>query len=198
MAKATLKLGRLTILLKCAAYFLDANLLLAAHVSSHPHHKAASLLLSQLLVYRERNRLGIWLSPLVVDEVWWNLLRMLYDSENGKGAWADLCKRAASREKSEREQAKGKRAEAVRRHVGELKRFTNFILSKDRFDMAGLGSEEIRHSLARIDDHQLMPHDAFHCSVMARQDATGIVSNDRDFDFIPGVGQRIAFDFALQ
>jgi predicted nucleic acid-binding protein len=197
MPKITIRLGRLTIPLRCAEYFLDANLLTAFHVKNHSCHRAAELLVSQLLLLRERGKLALWVSPLVVSEVWWAVLGLLYDEENGKGAWRSLNERTRLGGREQRNEAKRDRERAIERHIQALAELTEFVLSPEKFDVAELGPQDVRRSFGNIEAYSLTPQDALHCSVMQSRDVTGIVTNDRDFESLPWVEHRIRFDYPL-
>jgi len=193
MAKRTIRLGGQDILLRCSDYLLDANLLIAARVKTHRNHTGAGLVLAQLLVLTKQGDVRVWVSPLVVNEVWWGLLRLHYDADHGEGEWEALRGQDRSTERRDRRLAKEVRAQAVARYGPQLEQFTDFVLSARGPVVAGVGADEIRCGLTYMLKHRVMPQDALHCSVMERSGIAGLVSNDRDFDASPAVTQRIPF-----
>jgi predicted nucleic acid-binding protein len=193
MATPSIRVGANTYPLRCASYLVDANLLIEARVATAPRHRTASLLLVELLRLRKQGAVQLWVSPLVVSEVWGALLRIHYDVDHGKGAWRKLTEELRSASISARQAAKQQRAVAARAYHRQLSEVTDFVLASDRFDIASLDTADIRCGLGHMHRHGMLPQDSLHCAVMERCGIDGLISNDGDFESVPLVAQRIPY-----
>ncbi|MBM3475609.1 MAG: hypothetical protein FJX75_20285, partial [Armatimonadetes bacterium] len=68
--------------------YLDASLLVDARAPSARHHRPAAIVFGELLRGAASGRTKLYISPLVIDEMWWALTRILYEDAHGKGAFA--------------------------------------------------------------------------------------------------------------
>jgi predicted nucleic acid-binding protein len=162
--------------------FLDANFILALRVRSERYHAAAAVLFKKLLADTTTGRIALYISPQLIDEVWWCLARLLHENERPEAAWNRL--------------SKAERKEAFQKYGFELTETTNLLRNCPAITITDVSSADISPALAHVTDTAapLEPTDAFHLAVMERLDIEGIVTNDHDFHALPSI---VALGFSI-
>lgn len=152
--------------------FLDACVIIDYYAPSGRHHLGAVSVVGQLVTGAKAGDVSLYVSPLVLDEVWYNLTRLLYESDRGPNdpSWGNLGK-------------SGKRSVFLQ-FATDLRQMTAHLLSAPQcINLVNVSGNDVRPSLARLTHgtHNLEPRDALHLAVMQRLSITGIATNDGDF-----------------
>jgi len=160
-----------------ASLFLDANSLISAAFPPSPNHAAAVRTLVALAQAVRAGAAALYVSPLVLDEVWWKLGELLYDeAHGGEHAWRRL--------------RWGKRKEALEQHAADMVAATRWLAGGHLVTVTDIGPEDVsvalQHATHAAEPH-LAPRDAFHLAVMKRLGIDAIVTNDPDFAQAPGI-----------
>jgi predicted nucleic acid-binding protein len=154
---------------------LDSNFLISACAPGDRNHQPAVQMLSGLLQAAATGAVAIFVTPRVIDEVWWRLAALLWDDANGRGSWGALDKSGRKR--------------AFRRFGPELRSITESLVNCPVISVTEVILDDIPTALAQLTAaaHTLEPADAFHVAVMQRLEITGVVTNDRDFLGLPNI-----------
>lgn len=153
--------------------FLDANFLIASAASSETHHGLAALLMVQLELLHKQGLVAMYVSPMVLSETWWNLCKVEYEGQAGKGRWHQL-------------QKQGKLREFALRWAGIHAR-TSFWLNTVGVEVAGVLPEDVQTASQKLMRYRLEPADAYHLAVIQRVGILTIITNDSDFSSISGL-----------
>ena len=157
--------------------FLDSNLIVSLALTRSPNHIAASRTFTELVAAAHDGRASLYVSPLVLDEVWWKLGELLYDDAHGQEhAWRRL--------------PWGRRKEALEQHAGTIVPLTRLILEGGLITVTEVRPEDVLTALqyaVHAAEPHLAPRDALHLAVMKRLGIEGIVTNDPDFANAPGI-----------
>jgi len=151
--------------------FLDANFIIDVRVEQEQDtvlHNRAKVLFRQLLKAATEGHVSLYSSPMVINEVWYILARILHKSSGLGGRWRD----------------KTTRAQTYRRHRNELQKTTNLLCTNPLIRISAIGEDDITAAIEYVidDEASLDPFDAFHAAVMNRLSITNIVSRDTDFE----------------
>lgn len=146
----------------------DANFLISFYVPKHKWHKKASTLLVELT----SQKVEIHLSLLAIDEALFKLLTIIYENQNGEGAW---------------EQNKPLKSdpEVCRRFHPELDTFVRSLWKLPNLrliDGPTPAFDIVEDSLKNIASYSLGPRDAFHLAILKAIGLTMILTNDSHFD----------------
>jgi len=165
----TISLGRRALSIPDSVY-LDASLLVDARAASARHHRPAAIVFGELLRGATSGRVKLYISPLVIDEMWWALTRVLYEDAHGRDAFAQL-------------KDKGAKTAVFSTYAADLTASTSLLTQQPLISIAELTPGDIpvalRHLTQAADN--LRPRDAFHFAVIDRLAIAGIVSADADF-----------------
>lgn len=148
---------------------LDASFLLAVRVPSEKHHAEAAVFFARLAQAAYGGHVALYVSPRVIDEVWWGMARLLWDDRRGPGAWRRL--------------RKADRKGIFQRCATELRAFTGHLTSGPWVNVTDILPSDVSAALALLTSPScpLEPADAFHVAVTDRLGVTGIVTSDPDF-----------------
>jgi predicted nucleic acid-binding protein len=156
--------------------FLDANLIINYRFEKSHLHPHATALPERLLRAAEAGGAALYITPLVIDEVWWKLTELLHNDEFGDRAWGKL--------------KPARRKTACERYSTELEGTGELLALTQSVRVEPVIPEDIpvalRH-MTHAESPHLDPRDAFHLAVMKRLDIEAIVTNDPDFANAPGV-----------
>jgi predicted nucleic acid-binding protein len=160
--------------------FLDANVIID-YLAPGRHHAGATLLLGQLMKGAASGSVSVYVSPLVLDEVWWRLASLRY--QRAQSRFPGVLRRWS-------ELGKDGRKRVFRKYGGYLKQKTEQVLRGiGPIGVVPLTEADVPIALAALGqptgNHE--PHDAFHYAVMWRMGIHAIASNDRDFASHPDV-----------
>jgi predicted nucleic acid-binding protein len=150
--------------------YLDASLLVDARASSARHHRPAAIVFGELLRGAALGRVRLYISPLVVDELWWALARVLYEDAHGRGAFARLTDKAS-------------KTAVFSTYAADLAASTSLLTQQSLISVVDVRPADIRVALGYVTRaaDNLRPRDAFHLAIIDRLGIAGIVSSDRDF-----------------
>ena len=165
----TISVGTRTLSVPDSVY-LDANLLVDFMASSAAHNASAALVFRALLNGAVSGQVKLYISPLVIDELWWALARVLYDDAHGQGAFRQLTD-------------KGKKTAVFSIYASDLAASTSLLTQQSLIKITEVTPPDIPVALGRMTQatDNLRPRDAFHFAVISRLGIAGIVSNDGDF-----------------
>jgi len=178
----TVRVGRNTLQVPDRV-FLDANLIIDYLVPGQ-YHRAATLMMGQLMNGAVRGLTSVYVSPLVLDEVWWKLAVLRYARARKRFPtilpdWNDGTR-----------MGRAGRKRVFRKYGAYLAAKTNDVLQRlAPVNVVSVDARDIPVALgimARQSGSQL-PRDALHLAVMQRHRITGIATNDRDFTNVPGI-----------
>lgn len=145
--------------------YADANLLCYARNRLSPYYKTATTIIGDLIV----QKVPLFVSHLVIDEVWWAFLRAWYRYRTGTVLTSQKYKNNPS---------------ILGRFSKLLERNTNKILSLPNVKMASAAQPLDVVQIARdiFTSESLMPRDCFHLAFVMANNIEGFVTSDRDFD----------------
>jgi len=148
---------------------LDASFILAVRVPSEHHHHQAAVLFAGLVRAARGRQVTLYVFPRVIDEVWWAMARLLWDSHNGPGAWRKL--------------RKADRKHSFRCCAAELQAVTRDLTTAQWVNVTDVLPSDVSAAIALVTSPScsLEPADAFHVAVMNRLGVTGIITSDPDF-----------------
>jgi len=151
--------------------FLDANFIIDIRVEQEQDtvlHNRARVLFKQLLKAATEGQVSLYISSMVMNEVWYKLAYVLHESSGSEGSWRD----------------KTTRTQTYRRHRNELQETTSLLCTNPLIRIPEIGEDDITTALEYVldDETSLDPFDAFHAAVMSRLSIGNIVSRDCDFD----------------
>ena len=149
--------------------YLDSNFLISCLITTRSKCIAAKLLLSELLA----QQVEIYISTLVIDEVWWGLLGEWYYADTNTAITAKKVKRTPS---------------ILSRYHTRLQGITSSILSWGNTTFLPTNvinaSNTIQHALDFLTQQDILPRDSFHLALATLSNAAGFVTSDSDFDNI--------------
>ncbi|MBM3473402.1 MAG: type II toxin-antitoxin system VapC family toxin [Armatimonadetes bacterium] len=156
--------------------FLDTNFIVNVVFQPGELHAPALTLLQRLLYSARLGDVQLYLSPLVLDEVWWKLAEVLYDEAHGPQA--------------SRRQRWGRRKAALEEFGQEIRDTTALLLGQAWVTLVDVSPRDVDLALryaTHSEEPHLAPRDAFHLAVMKRLGIEAIVTNDPDFAKAPGI-----------
>lgn len=147
--------------------YADANLLCYARNRLSPYYKTATTIIGDLII----QRVPLFVSHLVIDEVWWAFLRAWYRYVTGNNLTSQKCKRNPS---------------ILGRFSKMLQRNTNKILSLPNVQMTSTAKPVDVVQTARdiYISENLMPRDCFHLAFVMANRIEGFITSDSDFDHL--------------
>lgn len=146
----------------------DTNFLISFYIPNHQWFKNATTLLAELTI----QKVEIVLSLLTIDEALYQLLKLKYEDQNGKGSWiknqplktdTQVCARLHSE---------------LDLFIKSLWKIPNISL----LDQARKSFDIVDDVLRNIASYSLGPRDAFHLSILMAEGLDMILTNDNDFD----------------
>jgi len=138
-------------------------------------HRNAERLIKRLTA----KRINIYISLLVLDEMWFNLTGYFYDLDNGVGSWRNeknkgvICKQFSSK------------LESATKDLFDIPRL-KLIPTKDPKTIAD-------NALDNIKNYSLASADALHVSIAQSVDVSCIITNDKDFKQVGSIRMIINF-----
>lgn len=150
----------------------DTNLLLDARDELSRKYQPASLCLRELL----QQHVGLNVSALVFDELWWGLFKLSYRLLTGQ----ELTGREYKHN-----------LEVWQKNWPTLRRITDEILEWGGINVLESSSMDlVRAAGGLMDANALAPRDAFHLAFVIRYDIPALVTADRDSDAVRLPGGR--------
>jgi len=145
--------------------YADANLFCYARTRNSPYYTKAAKILGSLII----QDVPLYISHLVIDEVWWAFLRAWYRSSTGSNLTAQICKRNPS---------------IFKRFSNLLERNTDKILNFPNLNMVSSErpKDVIQNAKRLYLSENLMPRDSFHLAFAITNGIRGFITSDRDFD----------------
>jgi len=147
--------------------YLDSNVLSYARDRKSQKYQEASTIIGELLA----QQVNIFISDLVIDEVWWTLLRAWYKADTRNKLRADKIKKDPTI--------------LPRYYVGLIDN-TNKIFNLPHLNIlpfSSLPKDRIIRALDLITSYNnLMPRDSFHLALVNLYNVEGFVTSDNDFD----------------
>lgn len=145
--------------------YADANLFCYARNRLSPHYKNAVTILGQLIA----QQVSLFISHLVIDEVWWAFLRAWYRYRTGKALNAWQCKNNPS---------------ILMRFSALLYRNTEKILRLPNLEILATSNSKdiIKEARDIFSSENLMPRDCFHLGFVMANNIEGFITSDGDFD----------------
>jgi len=148
--------------------YVDANLICYARNRLSQKYRVASQVLGELIV----QKVTIFISHLVLDEIWWALLRVWYRGATGNNLYPTTVKSNPGILNSF--------APLIRRNTLKTVRLPNVFILPTVLD-------SIQIILAATDifsTEGLMPRDCFHLAFVKSHNIMGFVTSDTDFDHL--------------
>lgn len=148
--------------------YLDTNFLLAVKINdekliSSQTLKDAKILFSKLL----RSEVEMVISPLVLDEAWFILIKLLYKRDNGKNSW--------------RSNTLKNNPGLIKKYEKELNDFTKNILQSLKFEFVSITQKVAEKAFFYMTSKCFVPRDSFHIAVSVLNGIDKFVTGDRDF-----------------
>ncbi len=149
--------------------YLDANFLIHCLTITRAKHSTAKYLLAELFA----QQVEIYISTLMMDEVWWGLL--------GEWYYADTTARITTKKiKND--------PHILDRYHHLLQNITSNVLSWQNTTFlptnAISAKDTVEHALAFLTRENIQPRDSFHLALATLSNAAGFVTSDSDFDNI--------------
>lgn len=160
--------------------YVDANIIVAAKMRGHPLYAPSRRLLAGVLQQRGE----IILSALVIDEVWWALLRGWYFEGHGV--------RLFNRDVTPGAQVITPYASRFRSLQRQLRLWPRLRLASPDVQASW---EVISRSLEYMVTCHVTPRDAFHLAAAEVAGAASFLTADADFDHLPGL--RLQWDVTI-
>lgn len=146
--------------------YADANLLWFARDRLSSKYPTAAIILGNLIVQQIR----IFISNLVIDEIWWALLRGWYRQYKGTRLTARLAKDNPS--------ILPRFSELIRRNTRKILRIPNMVVLPRREDPVTI----IQTAVDIYNSQGLMPRDCFHLAYVMTHGISGFITSNGDFD----------------
>ncbi len=154
--------------------YLDANFLIDARNRLSSRYQVAARILGDLIVQGIR----IHISTLVLDEVWYILLKVWYRALTGN--------QFDPRTVKQNPQMLTPFPRLIRRSTEKLLRVPNLtVLSPPQ------PPSVIRTAMRIFDSERLMPRDCFHLALTLTHGVEGFITRDRDFDNLSLLGDTL-------
>lgn len=143
----------------------DTNLFCYARSRTSQYYQPARTILADLIIQHA----SLFISDLVIDEMWWAFLRVWYRSTTGQNLTARRVKRNPS---------------ILRRFAGLIQRNTDKTLRLPNLTVITLAQplHLIQEAKAIYMSENLMPRDCFHLAYVIRNNIEGFITSDSDFD----------------
>ena len=158
--------------------YLDANFPISCFFRGHAKYVAARNFLFELFA----QQVEIYISTLMVDEVWWGLLREWYRDDTGIQITAHRIKMNPN---------------ILNRYRHCFQQITSNMLNwaNTKFLPANaIGARNtIQYALGFLTQNNIQPRDSFHSALTTLSGATGFITSDSDFDniILPGTNLTI-------
>lgn len=157
--------------------YLDSNVLIFARDRKSVKYRQASTILGELF----SQNVQIYISDLVVDEFWYNLLGAWYKNDTGNALQPHLIKQDPS---------------ILPSYYRKFKINTTKIFKFPNLNIVPLNSistTRIQRALELLtSNNNLLPRDTFHLTLVNLYNIEGFITSDSDFDSI-----NIPFNFTL-
>ncbi len=158
--------------------YLDANFPISCFFRGHAKYVAARNFLFELFA----QQVEIYISTLMVDEVWWGLLREWYRDDTGIQITARRIKMNPN---------------ILNRYHHRFQQITSNMLNwvnTTFLPTNTIGAKNtIQCALRFLTQNNIQPRDSFHLALIALSGAAGFITSDSDFDniTIPGTNLTI-------
>jgi len=149
--------------------YLDANFLIYSRNRRSNKFKPARELLVNLLT----QRINLFITNLVIDEVCWTLLRQYYKNDTGQPLDASMVKTNPSI-------VLPRYYNRVSLVVSQILRFNRLVVASDQIN----SRELIHEAISLMSSESLMPRDSFHLAFINKLNIDGFVTSDNDFDHL--------------
>jgi predicted nucleic acid-binding protein len=146
--------------------YADANLFCYARNRLSGYYQITRTILADLIIQNTR----LHISQLVVDEMWWALLRVWYRNTTGIDLYPRMVKNDVS--------ILRRYSDLVRRSINKVLRLPNVVVLPLQQDSADI----IRCALNIYSSDDLMPRDCFHLAYVVTHGIEGFVTSDPNFD----------------
>jgi predicted nucleic acid-binding protein len=149
--------------------YLDANILISRFFRNHAKYVPAMNLLFEL----SAQQVEIYISTLVMDEVWWGLL----------GEWyhADTDTRITTRKIRSNPDVLSRYRSRFQAITSNLLNWQNIVFLPTSVISA---KDTVERALDFLTRENIQPRDSFHLALATLSNAAGFVTSDSDFDNI--------------
>ena len=146
--------------------YCDANLFCYARNRLSPKYQIARTILADLLI----QRVSLLISNLVVDEMWWALLRIWHRNITGIQLTSTIIKNNPS--------LLGRYVDLIKKNTDKLLRIPGLTVLPTQQPTTSI----TREALEIYKSENLMPRDCFHLAYTKIANAMGFITSDQDFD----------------
>jgi len=163
--------------------FLDANFVISFAIEPPRSQKKEYILhlnAKKLMTKLVNEEVNIYISLIILSEVWFALTRNLYESTHGKDTWKYVENKGSIFHQFLPELRSYTRK--LFKEIPELK----FIPSKDQ-------KKIVENALDNIENYSLYPNDALHISTAQSEKILCVITNDKHFNQVGSLKMIINF-----
>lgn len=146
--------------------YVDSNLIINCRNRKADKYNEAVMLLGSLIC----QHINLYISNLVIDEVWWILLKAWYRQRTGENLYQNILKKNPSIVKDY--------SSLLEKVTTKILRFPNIYIIENIQN----GKDFIRDVLSIFTAEQFGPRDSFHLGLVIAHNIQGFVTCDGDFD----------------
>jgi len=144
----------------------DANLFCYSRNRLSPKYEIARIILADLII----QKVSLCISNLVVDEMWWALLRVWHRNNTKKKLTPTKAKNDPS--------ILSRYFSLIKRNTEKLLRFPNITILPTKQPSVSI----IQEAIDIYGSENLMPRDCFHLAFAKSHNITGFITSDHDFN----------------